>query len=376
MKKIYSILLLIALLSLFGCANVQDTPDTQGLQNTQDTQDTPTDQELQAIKVGFMGPLTGDAASYGESIKKGVELALQDHDANIELIVEDSKCDGKEAVTVLNKLASLDKVQAIVGEVCSGATIPSVPIAQQNTIVLISPASTSPDLSGSSEYFFRTVPSDALQGAFGAELVESAGHERLAIIYSNEDYGVGFKTVLAEAFEALGGLVVIEEAFERTTVDLRTPLTKIMNANPDAIYIVSNSPDSAVAILKQIKELGIEAVLYGSEGLKGQYILDNARDAAEGLIVSSVSSGTSDFIEKHEQTYSESPGPFAAQGYDALSAIARAIDAGAKTGEDIREYIAILEFDGASGHIAFDENGDISGNYDTYIVQNDTFVQQ
>lgn len=362
MKKLYLVLLLVVLL---GCAApVEEIQDTEGQEP--ETQ----------VKVGFMGPLTGDAASYGESIKKGVELAIQDHDADIKLIIEDSKCDGKEAVTVINKLISLDQVQAIVGEVCSGATIPSAPIANQNNIVLISAASTSPDLTEAGKYFFRTVPSDALQGAFGAELVQEGGHERLAIIYSNEDYGVGFKTVLAEEFAALGGEVVIEEAFERTTVDLRTPLTKIKNTNPDALYIISNSPDSAVAILQQIKELGINTTLYGSEGLKGQYILDNAATSAEGLIVSSVSSGTSDFIEKHKQAYGEEPGPFAAQGYDALSSIARAIEAGAQTGETIQAHIAGLEFDGASGRIAFDGHGDISGNYDVFVVQNGAFVAQ
>ncbi len=334
--------------------------------------------KIGAVKIGVIVPLTGNAAGYGTSVKKGLELAKKELGLdNIELIYEDSKCEGEEAVDSVNKLISSDNVQAVIGELCSGATLAAAPIAEQNKVVLISPASTSPDITTSGDYLFRTVPSDMFQGKFGAEIAyHRYGKRNLAILYSDEDYGVGFNRVLKENFEKLGGKVVVSEAFERNAVGLRTQLTKIKNAKPDAIYIISNSLDSDVAALKQIKELKINAVILGSDKFKDNYILDNAKDAADGIIVISVSSGTSGFIERYKQEYGEIPGPFASQGYDALQALSLALEQGAQTSEEIKDKLYELSFEGASGKIDFDENGDVSGLYEIFRVKNGEFVRE
>ncbi|MEK6847254.1 MAG: penicillin-binding protein activator [Nanoarchaeota archaeon] len=324
------------------------------------------------LKVGVMVPLSGDAASYGLSVQKGIEIAKQELGMNVELIYEDSKCEGRDAVTAVNKLISVDKVHAIIGELCSGATLAAAPIAEEAGVVMVSPASTSPEITNAGDYIFRTVPSDALQGAFGAQLVFDKGYEKLAILYSNEDYGLGFSQVLEDSFE---GEIIANEAFERGATDLRAQLTKIKNANSDAIYIISNSPDSAVAALKQIKQLGIKAQIFGSEGLKSQDIADGAGDAANGMILTSVSSGSTPFFKTHRRIYDrESPGPFAPQGYDALQAIVLAVERGAKKREEIKDKLYEMEFDGISGKIDFDLKGDVSGNYEVYEVRANTFV--
>ena len=330
--------------------------------------------EKKIIKVGFMGPLTGDAASYGLSIKRGVDMAKKELNIEgIDLIYEDSRCEGKEAVTAINKLIFVDGVSVIIGEVCSGATLASAPIANQNNVVLISAASTSPKISEAGNYIYRTVPSDALQGNFGANLIYKKGHRKLAILYSNEEYGLGFSNVLRDSFKEAQGSVVATETFERGSTDLRTQLTKIKAAEPDTIFLISNSPDAAVAILRQIKELNIDVALYGSEGVKSDAIIKAAGKAAEGLVLTSVSSGTTDFTERHKSEYGETPGPFAAQGYDAFKAVALAIQNGASSGTEIMEELRSIEFDGASGRIKFDENGDILGNYDIYVVKDGVF---
>ena len=152
------------------------------------------------VKIGFMAPLTGGAASYGLSIKKGVDLANKETGSKLQIVYEDSRCSGKDAVNAINKLVSIDKVSAIVCEVCSGATLAAAPIAERNKVVMISSSSTSPNITNAGVYIFRTVPSDALQGDFGAKYVFSKGHRKLAILYSNEEYGMGFTKVLSESF--------------------------------------------------------------------------------------------------------------------------------------------------------------------------------
>lgn len=122
------------------------------------------------FKIGFMGPLSGSEARYGESIKRGVELAKKEVGIkNLKILYEDSKCDGKEAVNAINKLISSDKVSVIIGEVCSGVTLAVAPIAEQQKVAMISPASTSSKMS-EFPYLFRTVPSDALHSGWRERL--------------------------------------------------------------------------------------------------------------------------------------------------------------------------------------------------------------
>lgn len=319
------------------------------------------------IKIGVMLPISGDAAEYGKGALGGVELAhkLMNVD-NIDFVVEDSQCDGKAAVNSINKLISVEKVVAIIGELCSSATLASAPIAEQNKVVLISPASTSPKITEAGDYIFRTVPTDARQGIFAAELISGEGYVSLATLYPNEDYGKGFSEVIERSFVDNGGQVVSSESFERGSTDLRSQLTKIKRANPDVIFLISNSPDAAIATLRQIKELGINAALFGSEGLKSDSIA--AADGAEGLTITSVNPGNTEFSDNHNAEFGRDPGPFAAQGYDAYMAIAKAIEAGASTGEEIKNQLYNLSFSGASGDISFDQNGDVGGSYDIYRV--------
>lgn len=362
-----SVVLLVALLLLGACALSPQPTTGKAVAKT-------TGRET--ITIGFMAPLTGDAASYGLSILKGAQLAVKEIGLeNVKLVVEDSKCDPKEAVSAVNKLISVNKVVAIVGEVCSGATLAAAPIAAQHKVIMVSPASTSPKLTQEA-WVFRTVPSDALQGAFGVELAAKKGYQKMAILYSNEEYGLGFNNVLKEKFPKSGGKVVASEPFERGTVDLRTQLTKIKDSDAEAIYIISNSPDSSVAALKQIKELGITATIIGSEGLKSDDILQGAGSAAEGMILTSVSFGNIGFLTKYQREYGEDPGPFGAQAYDAYKAIALAVQQGSDTGEKIKKALENIEFQGASGPINFDPAGDIAGNYEVYVVTDGKFEPQ
>lgn len=329
----------------------------------------------QTIKVGIMGPFTGDAAIYGQGAKKGADLAFNEAGLDsVEVVYEDSLCQAKDAANAVNKLVEVDGVQAIIGELCSGATLAAAPTAEQNKVVMISPGSTNPDVSAAGDYIFRTIPSDAKQGAYAAELISSMGYQTLALLYTNDDYGAGLSSVLHDEFTAIGGDVVADETFARGSVDVRTQLAKIKEQSPEAIYIVSNSPDANVAVLQQVAELDIPAQLYGSEGLMGPEV-SGLGAPSEGLIITSVSAGSEEFVDKYVAFYGEEPGPFAAQGYDAAWAIINAITDGATNGEEIKNALYDMEFEGATGVVAFDENGDVIGGYLPKIVKNKEFAE-
>ena len=378
MKKTIFLFLLCAVLLVSGCSQGEGGSEEPGAQAEEpETQADQPEPEAEMIKIGFMGPLSGDAASYGETILEAVELSLENSDVSgrVEIVKEDSKCDPKEAVSAVNKLISVDGVQAIIGEVCSGATLAAAPVARDNSVAMISAASTSPEITKFPNVF-RTVPSDEFQGAFGAEIAAGKGYTKMAVLHGNEDYGIGFKNVLEKSFPGEGRSVVITETFERGDVDLKTQLTKIKESGADVLYIISNSPDSSSAALKQAAELKLNLPLMGSEGLKDDDLLASVGSAAEGLLVTSVSSGAPEFIASWTEEKGSEPGPFAAQGYDAFTAVSIAINSGAGTKEAIMKALGDVKFSGASGEIAFDSNGDVGGGYEIYVVKGGSFVRE
>ena len=328
----------------------------------------------ESVKIGFIGPLSGDAKQYGESIKNGIELAKKDLKSNTEIIYKDTECDGNKAAAAIRQLISDDKVVAVIGEVCSGATLAAAPTAEESKIILLSPSSTSPKISQAGDYIFRVAPSDALQGDFGAKLVWLRGYSTLAVLYSNEEYGMGFASVLKDSFEKVGGRVVSSESFEKEDLSVKTQLEKIKAQKPQALYIISNSPSSIVNALKTIRELKIPVALFGSEALKSDEIVHDAQGAAEGLIVTALGGGSPDFIERYKTEYATEPGLFAAQGYDAFATLYEALKGGFQNHPQLRDAVQRTSFTGVSGQIQFDKNGDIAGNYSSYQVKNGKFI--
>lgn len=336
------------------------------------------------VKIGALLPLTGDAASYGENAKKGIEVAVKEiNDKNLlgsklEVVFENSKCDEREALTAMEKLINVDKVNVVIGDMCSSATLAVSPIAEKNRVVLISPASTSQKITEAGDFIFRTVPSDALEGIAGAKLVDDLDYKRLAIMYLNNDYGTSFKRALSEGLKNLGREVVAEESFEQNSRDMNAQLKRIKSKNPDSLYIISNMPKPAGIILMQIQELGLPVQVFGSEGLKDQSVLDASLGAGEGLILTFPAKNGGESFQRFEMLYKEMfnapPGIFSAESYDAVQVIAEAIKDSDKSSESIRDRLYELVYDGASGLIDFDENGDISRQYTLLIARNNEFI--
>ncbi len=366
-KIIIGILFAFALLIIAGCANNNTANNAAG--NTANAN--------QIVKVGVIMPMSGDVAAFGNNVINGIKIAEKEMNLqNVQLIYEDGKCNAKDSVNAMNKLVQVDKVSAVIGELCSAATLPNAPIANQYQIILLSPTASAPKIKDAGDYVFRTIPSDENQGKFAAKLLEKRGHKSLAILNTNEDYGLGLGAVLQQSFEADGNKVTAVEKFNSGTTDLRTQLLKIKETNPDAIFIASNSIDSSVAIFKQIKELGITAKLFGSEALYGQSYIDGAKDAIEGLEVTTLTTGSSDFKQKYMAAYGKDAEPFSPFGYDAYKAIGLAIQQGARTGTEIKDKLYQEQFQGATGLIKFDSYGEVSGEYLVYKVVNQKYILQ
>lgn len=214
------------------------------------------------IKIGVIGPFTGDAAVYGEPLQKTIQLAIDQANAaggvggeQVQAIFEDGKCGSAAAVNAANKLINVDKVRVILGGFCSGETIPVVPLAEQAKVFLISPSASSPALTGISKFFARDYPSDAKQGQVLATLAKGKGYKNVAFIQEQTDYAAGLYKSFDGSFRALGGTTENQQ-FPSNATDFRSALVSLKAAKPDALFIDTQTPATADRVATQLRELG------------------------------------------------------------------------------------------------------------------------
>ncbi len=340
------------------------------------------------IKIGFIGPLTGEAAIYGTSPKKGIDLAVEEINAKggingekLELIAEDSKCDPKEAVNAISKLVNVDNIRFIIGGMCSSETLAAAPIAESNKVIMISPVSTNYKVSQAGDYIFRTVTSDALQGKKAAELAYQKGFRKAAILYvTTNDYGPGLEKVFREEFSKLGGTVVISEGYAAGDTDFRTQLTKIKFANPDVLFTPSQMPGNAL-IVKQAKELGINCQIIGTETMQDADFVETAGNAADDVIFTSFAeykgAQADAFSAIFKAKFNEEKTIYSDYAYDAVYALEKAM-VSCKDAQDsvcVKTELYKTDFVGASGQVSFDENGDVKGkDFAVFKIENGQFV--
>src|SRR3989344_5584907 len=281
--SIISIFFVLALLVLAGCS-VQE-------------------KGAAPLKLGFTGPLTGDAASIGIPDREAVQLAVEEFNAKspkkIEVVYEDDRCEPKLGTTAVQKLMSQDKVPAIIGPLCSAVLLSSAPMLEEAKVIALSYGATNPKIKDAGDYIFRVTPSDAGQGKKGAEMAKTQVVAKVAVIYRNDDWGVGLKDVFTTEAKNLGLEVVAVEAIEPGSNDARTQLTKIKEADPELIYMPVFPAETPI-VLKQAKELGFTIPMLGADASKDDAAIAAAGDAAEGLVVTLP--GVPDSPEKESST--------------------------------------------------------------------------
>jgi len=329
------------------------------------------------IKVGVMMAFSGGSSSMGYGAMKGVLLAKKQLGAdNIDIVQEDSKCDPKTAAEAIKDLIQ-QQVVAIIGEGCSSASIAALPAANNAKIPMISPSASSPALSIPNDYFFRVVPPDNVQGAFMAQTIFDKGIRNVAVLYTNEPYGSGMNTVFREKFEALGGKVIATASAEPDVINLDSQIAALKAADPQAIFVAPNSVVTATAVLKLSRQAGINIPFFGADIMYDNTIITNAPSAADGLTISSFPTGTKAFKQALVNEYQKTEQLYAApQAYDIIHLLQTAVQRGATTGEEIKNALPGIAFQGVSSYIMFDQNGDISDRnykYDLFQVKNGAF---
>ena len=327
-----------------------------------------------AVKIGLATPLTGASAQDGKAIQNGVNLAVKMKNEaggingkTVEVVAEDDKGDSSEAATVANKLAQDDSILAVIGHFNSSCTLAGAPIYNNAVVVEISPGSSSAAVTDAGDYTFRVITTDAVQGQYLADwCVNELGYKNVAILYENDDYGLGLADVAEEETGKLGAKTVVKEAYEVGQTDFSTVLTKVAASDAE-VLIIGGLYNETALIAKQMADNGLgDMQIMGVDAIYSGALIDLGGEAVDGIKLTAYFSENSDnaksqeFVTAYQEEYGEVPGTYAAYAYDAALVVMDAIE---NAGEDrvaIRDYMSKIEgFEGSTGTATFDKNGDV-----------------
>lgn len=331
------------------------------------------------IKIGLNYELSGDAASYGQSSVDGIRMAFEEINAaggiNGKQIVPveiDNKSDSAESTSVATRLMTQEKVVAQLGPATSGDFMATIPVAQQNQIPIISASATADegvtvDANGSvNEFVFRLCFNDSFQGVTMANFASNNLEAKKAVIIkdTSSDYGKGLAEVFRATFEELGGQVVAEEGYVAKDKDFNAILTNIKGKDFDVIFIPGYYTEAGL-IIKQARDLGIDAPVLGGDGFDSPILLELAgADALNNVYYSNHYSSldqdplVQEFIADYKEKNGTEPNAFNALGYDLGYFIADAIErAGASDSVAIKDALkATKGFVGVTGKFDMGEN--------------------
>jgi len=322
------------------------------------------------IRIGGVGPLTGEAATFGASTKNGYDLAVAEWNAKggvlgkqVKLTFADDKGDPAEGATVFTKLIEQDKVCGIVGTVMSKVSLAGAPICQNAKIPMIATASTNPKVTEVGDYVFRACFIDPFQGTVGAKFAfEDLKARKAACIFDvGNDYTKGLSEFFKAKFTALGGQVVGYEGHATGTTDFKAQLTKVLSAKPDVLYVSDYYNDVAL-IAKQARELGFKGPMLGGDGWDSPKLTQIGGAAVEGCYFTNhysqndVSPIVQEFVKNYKAKYGAVPDALAALAYDStyimLDAITRA---GSTDGAAIQGALVKTDLKTVTGQVKFDD---------------------
>lgn len=315
-----------------------------------------------SIKVGVNLELSGNVASYGESMEKGIDLAVDEINKKggidgkkLDVVKVDNKSDAAEATNGAIKLTSQDKVTAIIGAATSGDTVAQAQIANDTKTPIITPGGTSPNVTVNdkgqvNEYVFRTTFIDPFQGTVAANFAADNLKVKNAAIYfdSASDYSKGVAASFKKTFEAAGGKVVSNEAYVGKDTDFRATLTRIKAKNPEFIFIPGYYEEVGL-IIKQARELGITVPFMGADGWDSPKLVELAgADALNNTYLTNHYSSedpdkkVQDFVTKFkDKNGGSAPNAFNALGYDTVYLLKDAIErAGSTDSTKIKDALA------------------------------------
>jgi branched-chain amino acid transport system substrate-binding protein len=311
----------------------------------------------QDIVFGVSGPFTGDNAEYGQIWKKAIDLATDEINTaggikgrKLQIQYEDSQSDPKQSVTVAEKFVNDKRIVAEIGDFSSPASMAASPIYQRAGLVQYAFTSSHPDFTKGGDYMFSTAPSQADDAPFLANFaVGDNGKKRLALLHLNTDWGKTTADLFQARAQELGAEVAYRDSYLPTDKDFKTILTKVREANPDALILESYYTDAAV-ITQQARGQGISVPIFANGAVYSPQFLQLGGAAVEGVYTASPwfpdtpRPDVQAFVAAYRARYNgESPNWFAADAYDTIKILAHVIEDKGTDRKAIRDGLAGLK---------------------------------
>lgn len=327
----------------------------------------------EVVKIGLAAPLTGPQAHLGQDIVNGARLAIDEANAGkpvlggkpvrFELVAEDDQADPRTATLVAQKFVD-GGVKGVIGHLNSGASIPASRIYNDGRVPQISPSSTAVAYTHQGfDTTFRLMANDAQQGKALGEYAAKSG-KRVAVVDDRTAYGQGLADEVVKALKARGAELATHEFTTDKSTDFTAILTSIKGKRPDVLVFCGMDAQGA-PMARQMRTLGIKALLLGGDGIQTAEFVKLAGSSAEGAVGSSPGlplekmPGGADFEKRFAAKYGKIQiyAPFA---YDSVRVMVDAMRrAGSADPEKYRAELAKTDTKGVVGHIAFDALGDL-----------------
>ncbi len=337
------------------------------------------------VTIGVVLPLSGQAAAYGESIKRGVDLAIAESSARpdrpfeVAWVTHDSQGDPAKGRQLLDELYTGGAI-AVLGGVTSDEAQAMVEVADQRDRVLLSPSASSPDLTGASRNFFRIFPSDFVEGTkMGQFAKQKLNLAQMVVLATQSPYGQGIQGVFANEFVRQGGEIVETLEFPAATSDVSGLIERVSTLQPGGVYIAGYW-EEICTLIKGLQAAQYQGRVLTTSAFATPQAMACAGAAAEGVMFTqTVFDPTSEadsiraFVSGFQARYGgEEPDLYAAHGYDAVHVLLTALDrSGTTIATDFGK--AMLRFQGeplqgVTGAIQFDEKGDVQRYPQVYVI--------
>jgi len=330
------------------------------------------------VKIGHVAPLSGPLAHLGQDNENGARLAIEEisaqgltidgHAIHLELDAQDDAADPKKGTAAAQQLVA-DHVVAVVGHLNSAVSIPASKIYSDANVAQISGATTNPAYTQQGfKTTFRVIPTDTRQGAVLANYaVKTLRGKRIVVVDDASIYGRGLANEFAKAVVANGGRIAGHEATTDKSRDFKAILNKIKRVQPDVVMFggmdVTGGP-----FAKQAAALGLKAKILGGDGLCSVDMATLAGNASPNVVCTELGVSLSkldkgaDFEKRYEARFHSPVQDYAPFTYDAVYVIVDAMKrANSVEAPKVLTAIGSTDFNGLTGHIAFDDKGDLKG---------------
>jgi neutral amino acid transport system substrate-binding protein len=401
-------------------SNTGNTDNTGNTENSGQTSSQTEASNKEGLKLATLAPITGDLASIGQNWPPAVQLAVDTinecggvNEASVTLTNEDDQTDPSAGSSAMTKLAEVDKVAGVVGSFASSVSGAAIDVAVRNKVMMVSPGSTSPVFTERAKkgefngYWARTAPPDTYQSQALAALAQKQGFKNVSTVVINNDYGVGFEQQFVQAFKKTGGSIVGQPVrYDAKAATLDSEAKAAFSSKPNAVAAVLYAETGSV-LLKSAFEQGLTdgVTILLTDGVYSDDFIRQVGKTADGKSIIAGAMGTvpgadgkalKEFTALWNEKVKKELTAYVPHNWDAAVLMMLAAEASdANTGEGIKSKILEvanapgtevtnaceamklvrqgqdINFQGASGNVDIDQNGDVVGSYDVWKVGED-----